>query len=45
MDIVMMAKMMIQRLIRHDALAWATQQVLELREMGDDAWNLLPGWL
>lgn len=29
-----------KHLIRHDALAWATQQVLELREMEDDARDL-----
>ena len=37
----MIAEMMIERLIRDDALAGATQQVLELRKVGDDAWDLL----
>lgn len=41
----MIAEMMIERLIRPDALAGATQQVLALREVGDDAWDLLLSWL
>jgi hypothetical protein len=37
----MIAEIIIERLIRDNALTGATQQVLELRKVGDDAWDLL----
>jgi hypothetical protein len=40
-DVVIVAKMMLERLVRHDAPAWTAKQVLKLCEVRDAAQDFL----